>query len=134
MLSQSMEDYLKVIFEVLEREERAATSVIAEQMGIAAPSVTAMLKKLAALKLIDYEPENVALMSRIAAAYVDAKQPQRAIPIYEKIYSLVLPGDGSPGLEYTQARAFDFWKYSTALKDKKIRQFDQAAVVAEKWR
>jgi len=56
MLSPAMESYLKVIFEVLEHEERATTSAIADQMGIAAASVTAMLKKLAGLKLITYEP------------------------------------------------------------------------------
>jgi Mn-dependent DtxR family transcriptional regulator len=42
VLSESMENYLKVIFEVLEHEDRAATSTIAERMGIAAPSVTAI--------------------------------------------------------------------------------------------
>ena len=47
-----MENYLKVIHEVLEREDRAATSVIADYMGIASASVTAMLKKLAKLQLI----------------------------------------------------------------------------------
>jgi DtxR family Mn-dependent transcriptional regulator len=55
VLSQSMENYLKVIYEVLEREDRAATSVIADHMGIASASVTAMLKKLAGLQLITYE-------------------------------------------------------------------------------
>ena len=55
MLSQSMENYLKVIYEVLEREDRAATSAIADQMGVASASVTAMLKKLAGLQLLTYE-------------------------------------------------------------------------------
>jgi DtxR family Mn-dependent transcriptional regulator len=56
MISHAMENYLKVIFEILEHEERANTSAIAEEMGIAPASVTAMLKKLAGLKLITYEP------------------------------------------------------------------------------
>ncbi len=55
VLSQSMENYLKVIYEVLEREDRAATSAIADQMGVASASVTAMLKKLAGLQLLTYE-------------------------------------------------------------------------------
>jgi DtxR family Mn-dependent transcriptional regulator len=56
MLSQTMVSYLKVIFEILEREDRATTSEIAEQMGNASASVTAMLKKLARLHMIVYEP------------------------------------------------------------------------------
>jgi len=56
VLSESMENYLKVIFEVLEHEDRAATSTIAERMGIAAPSVTAMLKRLDDLGLVSREP------------------------------------------------------------------------------
>jgi DtxR family Mn-dependent transcriptional regulator len=51
-----MENYLKVIFELLEREARATTSSIAERMGIASPSVTAMIKKLARMNLVSYEP------------------------------------------------------------------------------
>jgi DtxR family Mn-dependent transcriptional regulator len=56
VLTESMENYLKVIFEVLEHEDRATTSTIAERMGIAAPSVTAMLKKLNDLGLVSHEP------------------------------------------------------------------------------
>jgi DtxR family Mn-dependent transcriptional regulator len=56
LLSQAMENYLKVVFEILEHDDRATTSAIAEQMGIAPASVTAMLKKLADLRLITYEP------------------------------------------------------------------------------
>ena len=64
MISQSMEDYLKVIFEVLERDDRAATSAIAERMGIAPPSVTAMLKRLDDLGLVRYEPYRGATLTK----------------------------------------------------------------------
>jgi DtxR family Mn-dependent transcriptional regulator len=56
MLSHAMENYLKVIYEILEQEDRATTSLIAGSMGIAAASVTAMVKKLAELRLIRYAP------------------------------------------------------------------------------
>ena len=56
MLSESMENYLKVIYEVLEHDERATTSSIAARMGIAPPSVTAMVKRLAELGLVTHEP------------------------------------------------------------------------------
>jgi DtxR family Mn-dependent transcriptional regulator len=55
-LTQSMENYLKTIFEVLEHDERATTSSIAERMGIAASSVTSMIKKLAELNLVTHRP------------------------------------------------------------------------------
>jgi DtxR family Mn-dependent transcriptional regulator len=56
VLTQAMENYLKVIVEILEHRERATTSSIAEHMGIASPSVTSMIKKLAELKLVTHEP------------------------------------------------------------------------------
>jgi len=55
-LTQSMENYLKAIFEIVEHAERASTSSIAERMGIAPASVTAMVKKLAELNLVAHEP------------------------------------------------------------------------------
>jgi DtxR family Mn-dependent transcriptional regulator len=55
-LTQSMENYLKAIFEIQERAERATTSSIADRMSLAAPSVTAMVKKLAELRLVTHEP------------------------------------------------------------------------------
>jgi DtxR family Mn-dependent transcriptional regulator len=51
-----MENYLKAIFEILERDERASTSSIAERMSLSPPSVTAMVKKLAELRLVTHEP------------------------------------------------------------------------------
>jgi len=51
-----MENYLKAIFEILEHQDRASTSSIAGRMGIAPPSVTAMVKKLAELRLVTHEP------------------------------------------------------------------------------
>lgn len=72
-LTQSMENYLKAIFEILEREERATTSSIAERMALAAPSVTAMVKKLADLRLVTHEPYQGVRLTRageMAAAEV----------------------------------------------------------------
>ncbi len=72
-LTQSMENYLKAIFEILEREERASTSSIAERMDLAAPSVTAMIKKLAELRLVTHEPYQGVRLTRageMAAAEV----------------------------------------------------------------
>jgi DtxR family Mn-dependent transcriptional regulator len=68
-----MENYLKVIFEILEHEDRASTSTIAERMALAAPSVTAMVKKLADLRLVTHEPYQGVRLTRageMAAAEV----------------------------------------------------------------
>jgi len=56
VLTQSMENYLKAIFEIVEHSERASTSSIAGRMNIAPASVTAMVKKLADLGLLTHEP------------------------------------------------------------------------------
>ena len=72
-LTQSMENYLKAIFEIQERADRATTSSIAERMSLAAPSVTAMVKKLAELRLVAHEPYQGVRLTRageMAAAEV----------------------------------------------------------------
>lgn len=46
-LTQSIEDYLKSIYEITQQEQRASTNQIAERMGVRPASVTGMLKRLA---------------------------------------------------------------------------------------
>jgi DtxR family transcriptional regulator, Mn-dependent transcriptional regulator len=54
-LSQSVQDYLKELYK-LQADGRASTSGLAEKMGVAPASATAMLKKLAQLGLVEHEP------------------------------------------------------------------------------
>ena len=54
-LSQSVQDYLKELYK-LQADGRASTSGLAERMGVAPASATAMLKKLAQLGLVEHEP------------------------------------------------------------------------------
>jgi DtxR family Mn-dependent transcriptional regulator len=54
-LSQSVQDYLKELYK-LQAGGRASTSGLAERMGVAPASATAMLKKLALLGLVEHEP------------------------------------------------------------------------------
>lgn len=58
MLTSSIENYLKVIFSLQQEHNWASTSAIAEQMAVANPSVTLMLKRMAAMNpaLIAYVP------------------------------------------------------------------------------
>jgi DtxR family Mn-dependent transcriptional regulator len=55
-LSQTAEDYLKQIYKLEREEGRATTSALADRIGVAPPSATAMLKKLSELGLVDHEP------------------------------------------------------------------------------
>lgn len=59
MLSEAEQDYLKAIYKLLndyKPVKTVGTSRLAESMGVAAPSVTNMLKNLAELNLVDYAP------------------------------------------------------------------------------
>ena len=55
-LSESLEDYLETILELQTIKTVARSKDIAEKLNIKRGSVTGMLKKLAANKLINYEP------------------------------------------------------------------------------
>lgn len=56
LTNQATHDYLKVIFEICEREGRAGTGRIADELGVTPASVTGMLKKMAGAEppLLDY--------------------------------------------------------------------------------
>lgn len=56
MQTQAVEDYLKAIFEIQQSEEQVATTTLANHMNVTAASVTGMIKKLAELKLVTYQP------------------------------------------------------------------------------
>jgi DtxR family Mn-dependent transcriptional regulator len=53
-LSESLQDYLKEIYKLEEEVGRANTSAIAERLGVAPSSVTAVLKRLTALGLVEH--------------------------------------------------------------------------------
>jgi len=82
-LSQAMENYLRAIFEVLEREERATTSAIAGRLGVASASVTAMIKKLSRLRLIRHEPyQGVRLTPAGEQAALEIIRHHRLLELY----------------------------------------------------
>jgi len=56
MLSESIQDYLKAIYNLRHENERVTTNALAARLNVTAASVTGMLKKLAELKLVFYEP------------------------------------------------------------------------------
>jgi DtxR family Mn-dependent transcriptional regulator len=63
--SQSVEDYLKTIYMVTRKGERASTQVVAELMGVTPASATGMLQKLAGEEppLVDYEKNHGARLT-----------------------------------------------------------------------
>ncbi|HOG45351.1 MAG TPA: metal-dependent transcriptional regulator [Anaerolineae bacterium] len=56
MISQQMEEYLEAIGKLQERGQPVTTSALARECGVAAPTVTEMLHRLAGQGLIDYTP------------------------------------------------------------------------------
>jgi DtxR family Mn-dependent transcriptional regulator len=56
-LTDAIQDYLKEIYKLeSEGEESVTVSALARQLGVSAASASAMVKKLAALELVDHEP------------------------------------------------------------------------------
>jgi DtxR family Mn-dependent transcriptional regulator len=55
MLSQSIEDYLKVIYEIQNTDGKVTTTSLSNKLGIAPASVTGMLKKLSSKKLVTHK-------------------------------------------------------------------------------
>ena len=56
MHTQAVEDYLKAIYKLAERESKVTTSLLAEFLNVTPASATGMLKKLKQMNLVVYEP------------------------------------------------------------------------------
>ena len=54
--SEAIEDFLKAIYLLQQEHERVQTSMLADALGITAPSTTEMAKKLAKANLVAHEP------------------------------------------------------------------------------
>lgn len=83
MVSQSIEDYLKVIYKLSRGEERVTTSAIAERLGVSPASVTNMVKKLAEMNLVTHEPyRGVALTKAGAKIALETIRHHRLLELY----------------------------------------------------
>jgi len=56
MQTQAVEDYLKAIYELQAEGGKVSTTELSERLHVAPASVTGMVKKLAAMKLVVHEP------------------------------------------------------------------------------
>ncbi len=83
MATRAIEDYLKAIHALSESGEAAGTSAIAERLGVAAASVTGMLKRLGELGYVDHEPYYGArLTARGRAEAVSLIRRHRVIELF----------------------------------------------------
>jgi DtxR family Mn-dependent transcriptional regulator len=55
-LSESIQDYLKSIYKLQETGLRVTITAVARDQGVSPASASAMVKKLAALELLEHEP------------------------------------------------------------------------------
>ena len=82
-LSQTAEDYLKEIHRLEAEHGRATTSALAATLEVSPPSVTSMLKKLAALKLVVHEPYRGATLTPAGLkAAVEVIRHHRLLEVY----------------------------------------------------
>ena len=56
MITQAIQDYLKIIFKLANNDKAVSTNAIAEKLQISQASVTGMIKKLSDLKLTTHRP------------------------------------------------------------------------------
>jgi DtxR family Mn-dependent transcriptional regulator len=81
--SESIQDYLRVIYKLEADGGRATTSAIAERMSVSPPSVTGMLKKLAGLGLVEHEPYRGAVLTRTGRrAAIELTRHHRLLEVY----------------------------------------------------
>jgi DtxR family Mn-dependent transcriptional regulator len=65
MHTQAVEDYLKTIYEIERERGKVATTVLAERLGVAPASVTGMVKKLAGMEMVAYEPYQGVVLTQV---------------------------------------------------------------------
>ncbi len=82
-LSRSVEDYLKVIYQLSEASGTASTTSIADALDLAAPSVSGMVKRLAEAGLLTHLPyKGVTLTPQGRAAALRMLRRHRVIETY----------------------------------------------------
>lgn len=82
-LSESVQDYLKAIFELHQATPRVTTNALAARLGVSAASVTGMLRRLAELGLVEYEPyQGVVLTGSGRRAALEVIRHHRLIELY----------------------------------------------------
>ncbi len=82
-LSQAQEDYLKSIFALARDGNKVTTQALADRLGVSAASVTNMVKRLADLKLVEYERyQGVSLTEPGRKVAVEMLRHHRLLELY----------------------------------------------------
>src|SRR5437879_4327387 len=82
-LTAAMEDYLKAIFLLGEEGAAVTTVALAEQLGVAAPSVTNMVKRLHEMGLVLHTPyREIGLTPAGHAVALEVVRHHRLIELY----------------------------------------------------
>ncbi|MDA2926255.1 metal-dependent transcriptional regulator [Acidobacteria bacterium AH-259-G07] len=83
MISRAMEDYLKAIYRLASGGKKVSTSRLAQEIHCSAASVTNMLQKLSAMKLVEYEPyQGVTLTGAGRKIALEVTRHHRLIELY----------------------------------------------------
>jgi DtxR family transcriptional regulator, Mn-dependent transcriptional regulator len=106
----SVENFLKAVYSLQEDERRVSTNALAELLGITAPSVTDMARRLVASGFIDHEPyKGVLLTSAGREAALKVLRRHRLIELYlvrELGYELQEVHDEAENLEHAVSDRF----------------------------
>ncbi len=84
-LSQSIEDYLKSIYEIESKHENVTTSSLSEKLNVAPASVTSMIKKLSEKKLVTHKKyQGVKLTNSGLKVALEIIRHHRLVELYLK--------------------------------------------------
>jgi DtxR family Mn-dependent transcriptional regulator len=82
-LTDSIQDYLKAIYKLQEGEARVSVTALAREQGVAAGSASEMVKKLAALELVDHAPyKGIRLTAAGERVAVEVIRHHRLLELY----------------------------------------------------
>ncbi len=65
MHTQAIEDYLKAIYELQDPEGKVTTTALADKLSVTPASATGMIKKLAGLNLVAYQPYKGVVLTEV---------------------------------------------------------------------
>lgn len=83
MLTQAIQDYLKIIYKLQREGASVTTNAIAERMRVAPASVSNMIKKLARLRLVEHTPyRGVALTAGGERVALEVIRHHRLLELY----------------------------------------------------
>jgi DtxR family transcriptional regulator, Mn-dependent transcriptional regulator len=98
-LSEAVQDYLREIYKLQAESGRVKTSTLAQQMDVAPPSATSMVKKLATLGLVDHELYRGVRLTR------DGERIALALLRHHRLLELYLARTLELGLDAVHAEA-----------------------------